>query len=61
MYAINLLTALNASRSALPHLAASSARMYNVGAMAALQAGAGMAPTPRQSRRTSPHQALAAE
>src|SRR5260370_9505559 len=45
MYAINLLTALNASRSALPHLAASaSARIVNVGAMAALQAGAGMGP-----------------
>ena len=43
MYAINLLTALNASRSALPHLAVSpSARIVNVGAMAALQAGAGM-------------------
>jgi NAD(P)-dependent dehydrogenase (short-subunit alcohol dehydrogenase family) len=45
MYAINLLTALNASRSALPHLAVSpSARIVNVGAMAALQAGAGMGP-----------------
>jgi NAD(P)-dependent dehydrogenase (short-subunit alcohol dehydrogenase family) len=45
MYAINLLTALNASRSALPHLAASpSARIVNVGALAALQAGAGMGP-----------------
>jgi NAD(P)-dependent dehydrogenase (short-subunit alcohol dehydrogenase family) len=43
MYALNVLTALNASRSALPHLAASrSARIVNVGAMAALQAGAGM-------------------
>src|SRR6266849_9758979 len=43
IYAINVLTALNASRSALPHLAASrSARIINVGAMAALQAGAGM-------------------
>jgi len=43
MYAINVLTTLNASRSALPHLAASrSARIINVGAMAALQAGAGM-------------------
>ena len=43
MYALNLLTALNASRSALPHLGASrSARIINVGAMAALQAGAGM-------------------
>jgi NAD(P)-dependent dehydrogenase (short-subunit alcohol dehydrogenase family) len=43
MYALNVLTALNASRSALPHLAASrSARIVNVGAIAALQAGAGM-------------------
>src|ERR1700676_4797212 len=43
MYALNVLTALNASRSALPHLGASrSARIINVGAMAALQAGAGM-------------------
>jgi len=45
MYALNVLTALNASRAALPHLAASrSARIVNVGAMAALQAGAGMGP-----------------
>src|ERR1700722_11696051 len=43
MYALNVLTALNASRSALPHLEASSAaRIVNVGAMGALQAGAGM-------------------
>jgi NAD(P)-dependent dehydrogenase (short-subunit alcohol dehydrogenase family) len=43
MYALNVLTALNASRSALPHLAASGAgRIVNVGAMGALQAGAGM-------------------
>jgi 3-oxoacyl-[acyl-carrier protein] reductase len=43
MYALNVLTALNASRSALPHLAVSGAgRIVNVGAMAALQAGAGM-------------------
>ena len=43
MYALNLLTALNASRSALPHLGASrSARIINVGAMAAQQAGSGM-------------------
>ena len=43
MYAINVLTALNASRSALPHLAASrSARIVNVGAIGALQAGPGM-------------------
>ena len=43
MYALNVLTALNASRAALPHLAASaSGRIVNVGAMGALQAGAGM-------------------
>jgi NAD(P)-dependent dehydrogenase (short-subunit alcohol dehydrogenase family) len=43
MYALNVLTALNASRSAIPHLAASTAgRIVNVGAMGALQAGAGM-------------------
>jgi 3-oxoacyl-[acyl-carrier protein] reductase len=43
MYALNVLTALNASRSAIPHLAASgSGRIVNVGAMGALQAGAGM-------------------
>jgi NAD(P)-dependent dehydrogenase (short-subunit alcohol dehydrogenase family) len=45
MYALNVLTALNASRSALPHLTASGAgRIVNIGAMAALQAGAGMGP-----------------
>ena len=43
MYALNVLTALNASQSALPHLAASAAgRIVNIGAMGALQAGAGM-------------------
>ena len=43
MYALNVLTALNASRSAIPHLAASGAgRIVNVGAIGALQAGAGM-------------------
>jgi NAD(P)-dependent dehydrogenase (short-subunit alcohol dehydrogenase family) len=43
MYALNVLTALNASRSAIPHLAASPAgRIVNVGAMGALQAGSGM-------------------
>jgi NAD(P)-dependent dehydrogenase (short-subunit alcohol dehydrogenase family) len=43
MYALNVLTALNASRSAIPHLAGSpAARVVNIGAMAALQAGAGM-------------------
>jgi NAD(P)-dependent dehydrogenase (short-subunit alcohol dehydrogenase family) len=43
MYALNVLTALNASRSAIPYLAASpSGRIVNVGAMGALQAGSGM-------------------
>jgi NAD(P)-dependent dehydrogenase (short-subunit alcohol dehydrogenase family) len=43
MYALNVLTALNASRSAIPHLAGSpAARIVNIGAMAALQAGSGM-------------------
>jgi NAD(P)-dependent dehydrogenase (short-subunit alcohol dehydrogenase family) len=45
MYALNVLTALNASRSAIPHLIASPAgRIVNVGAMAALEADAGMGP-----------------
>src|SRR6202048_1308404 len=44
MYALNVLTALNASRAAIPHLTASpSARIVNIGAMGALQAGAGVA------------------
>jgi NAD(P)-dependent dehydrogenase (short-subunit alcohol dehydrogenase family) len=43
MYALNVTTALNASRAAIPHLAQSGAgRIVNVGAMGALQAGAGM-------------------
>ncbi len=45
MYALNLLTALNASRAALPHLARSAAgRIINIGAMGAIQAGTGMGP-----------------
>jgi NAD(P)-dependent dehydrogenase (short-subunit alcohol dehydrogenase family) len=45
MYALNVLTALNTSRAAIGHLTASgSARIVNVGAMAALQAGSGMGP-----------------
>jgi NAD(P)-dependent dehydrogenase (short-subunit alcohol dehydrogenase family) len=45
MYALNVLTALNASRSAIPHLSASGAgRIVNIGAMGALQADAGMGP-----------------
>jgi 3-oxoacyl-[acyl-carrier protein] reductase len=43
MYALNVLTALNTSRAAIPHLAASSAgRIVNIGAIGALQAGLGM-------------------
>jgi 3-oxoacyl-[acyl-carrier protein] reductase len=43
MYALNVLTALNASRSAITYLSSSGAgRIVNVGAMGALQAGAGM-------------------
>jgi NAD(P)-dependent dehydrogenase (short-subunit alcohol dehydrogenase family) len=45
MYALNVLTALNTSRAAIPHLQASSAgRIVNVGAMGAIQAGSGMGP-----------------
>lgn len=45
MYALNVLTALNASRSALPYLTASDeGRIVNVGSAAALKAGAGMGP-----------------
>ena len=45
LYAINVLTALHASRAAIPHLVKSSAgRIVNVGAMGALRAGAGMGP-----------------
>ncbi len=45
MHALNLLTALCASQAALPHLLRSpAARIVNIGAMGALQAGAGMGP-----------------
>ncbi len=45
LYAINVLTALNASRAAIPHLVASAAgRIVNIGAMGAVQAGSGMGP-----------------
>jgi NAD(P)-dependent dehydrogenase (short-subunit alcohol dehydrogenase family) len=45
MHDLNVLTALNACRSAIPHLVKSkAARIINVGAMGALQAGAGMGP-----------------
>jgi NAD(P)-dependent dehydrogenase (short-subunit alcohol dehydrogenase family) len=43
MHALNVTTALNASRAALPHLKASGeGRIVNVGSAAALKAGAGM-------------------
>jgi NAD(P)-dependent dehydrogenase (short-subunit alcohol dehydrogenase family) len=43
LYAMNLLTALNASRAAVSHLTASGAgRIANIGANAALRANAGM-------------------
>ena len=45
MHALNVLTALNASRAALAYLATSKAgRIVNVGALGALQAGPGMGP-----------------
>ena len=45
MFAMNVMTARNASHAALPHLAKSGAgRIVNVGAMGALQAGSGMGP-----------------
>jgi NAD(P)-dependent dehydrogenase (short-subunit alcohol dehydrogenase family) len=43
MHALNVTTALNTSRAALPHLKASAeGRIINVGSAAALKAGAGM-------------------
>ena len=45
LHAINVMTALNASRAAIPHLEKSgNGRIVNIGAMGALQAGAGMGP-----------------
>ena len=45
LYALNVLTTLNTSRVALPHLAASgTGRIVNIGATGALQAGSGMGP-----------------
>ncbi len=45
MHAMNVLTALNASQAALPHLARQgTGHIVNIGAMGALQAGAGMGP-----------------
>jgi NAD(P)-dependent dehydrogenase (short-subunit alcohol dehydrogenase family) len=42
LYAINLRTAVNASRAALPFLTHPGGRIVNIGAMAAARAGAGM-------------------
>lgn len=45
LYRLNTLTALNASRAAIPHLLKSNAgRIVNIGAMGALHAKAGMGP-----------------
>jgi NAD(P)-dependent dehydrogenase (short-subunit alcohol dehydrogenase family) len=44
MFRINLMTAVTASRAALPHLTASRGAIVNVGANAATRAAAGMAP-----------------
>jgi NAD(P)-dependent dehydrogenase (short-subunit alcohol dehydrogenase family) len=45
MHRLNLLTALNTSRAAIPHLVKSSAgRIVNIGAIGALEAGGGMGP-----------------
>jgi NAD(P)-dependent dehydrogenase (short-subunit alcohol dehydrogenase family) len=45
MFAVNLMTAVNASQAALPYLLESGAgRIVNVGALAAIKAGAGMGP-----------------
>jgi NAD(P)-dependent dehydrogenase (short-subunit alcohol dehydrogenase family) len=45
MHRLNLLTALNASRSAIPHLVKSRAgRIVNIGALGAVHAAAGMGP-----------------
>lgn len=45
LYTINVMTAFNASRAAIPHLVTSGAgRIINIGAMGALQASAGMGP-----------------
>jgi NAD(P)-dependent dehydrogenase (short-subunit alcohol dehydrogenase family) len=45
LYALNVMTAVNACRAAIPHLtASSSARIINIGAIGALQANTGMGP-----------------
>jgi NAD(P)-dependent dehydrogenase (short-subunit alcohol dehydrogenase family) len=45
LHAINVMTALNASRAAIPHLVDTGAgRIVNIGALGAVQASAGMGP-----------------
>ena len=44
LYAINLKTAVNASRAALAHMRNSGGRIINIGANAAAKSGAGMGP-----------------
>ncbi len=44
MHALNLTTAVNASRAAIPHLIAAGGAIVNVGAFGALKAGAGFGP-----------------
>jgi NAD(P)-dependent dehydrogenase (short-subunit alcohol dehydrogenase family) len=44
LYAVNVKTALNTSKAALPYLARPGGRIINIGANAALKAGAGMGP-----------------
>lgn len=44
MYALNLKTAVNASKAALPHLLQSGGAIVNVGAAGAVKAGAGFGP-----------------
>lgn len=44
LYAINLKTAVNASRAALAHMRKSGGRIINIGANAASKSGAGMGP-----------------
>ena len=44
LHAVNVKTALNASRAALPHLSKNGGRIVNIGAIAAIKAGTGMGP-----------------
>ncbi|MGY4223640.1 NAD(P)-dependent dehydrogenase (short-subunit alcohol dehydrogenase family) [Bradyrhizobium sp. USDA 4503] len=55
MYAMNVMTALNTSRAAIPHLTKSGAgRIINIGALGALQAASGMGPLCRLEGRRAP-------